>query len=286
MAEPPEARLASVRVLELDPSPDTRQAWVADLGHHLDVLMVLARKDFQTRYKRASLGLSWAVVVPVLQGAIMALIFSRVVKSAGGPGYGAYVMSGMFAYSYFSQTLGSSVTAIVDGSGLTDKVWFPRILLVIVPALANLVGLAVTFGFLLLIMPLLGGHYSAHLLLLLPALLLLVSFTCSLSLVLSALHVYFRDVKFLVQAALMVWMYLTPVIYPVSLLHRLSPLLGGLVIANPVTGIVSLVHVAVLGTSRGPLMVPVLVSLGATVVLASVGVEAQRRHDRLFVDLL
>lgn len=250
------------------------------------MLIVLARKDFQTRYKRASLGLSWAVVVPVLQGAIMALIFSRVIKSAGGPGYGAYVMSGMFAYSYFSQTLGSSVTAIVDGSSLSDKVWFPRILLVIVPAIANLVGLGVTFGFLLAVMPLLGAHYGAHLLLLLPALTLLVAFTCSLSLVLSALHVYYRDVKFLVQAALMVWMYLTPVIYPISLLRRLSPILGGVVLANPVTGIVSLVHTAVMGTSRGPLLIPVLVTLGATVLLAVAGTEAQRRHDRLFVDLL
>jgi lipopolysaccharide transport system permease protein len=280
------AQMAPSRVLELDTRPDTRRAWVADLRRHLDVLTVLARKDFQTRYKRASLGLSWAVVVPVLQGAIMALIFSRVIKSAGGPGYGAYVMSGMFAYTYFSQTLGSSVTAIVDGSSMSDKVWFPRILLVAVPAIANLVGLVVTFGFLMAIMPLLGAHYSTHLLLLLPALLLLVFFTFSLSLLLSALHVYYRDVKFLVQAALMVWMYLTPVIYPISLLRRFSSLLGGVVMANPVTGIVSLVHVAVMGTSRGPLLVPVLVSLGGTVVLAVAGTEAQRRYDRLFVDLL
>jgi ABC-type polysaccharide/polyol phosphate export permease len=244
--------------------------------------MMLARKDFQTRYKRASLGLSWAVVVPVLQGSIMALVFSHVVPSLRGHGYSAYVMSGMFAFTYFSQTLSVAVTSIVDGSGLTDKVWFPRILLVIVPGVANLVGLVITFAFLLAILPLLGGLYSIHLLLLVPALILLLSFTSALALVLSALYVYYRDVRFLVQAALMVWMYLTPIIYPISLVHSLAPL----ILANPMTGIVALVHLATLGTSRGALLVPVLVSLGSTLVLLVIGTEAQRRHDRLFADQL
>ncbi|HEX6395270.1 MAG TPA: ABC transporter permease [Acidimicrobiales bacterium] len=276
------SELAAPRIIELTSGPDTRFTWLSDLRRHLDVLMVLARKDFQTRYKRASLGLAWAVVVPVFQGLIMAAIFSRVVKSAGGNGYADYVISGMFAFAYFSQTLGTAVTSIVDGASLSDKVWFPRILLVTVPALANLVGLAITFAFLLAALPLLGGRYSIHLLLLVPALLLLVSFTTALALVLSALHVYFRDVKFLVQAALMVWIYLTPVIYPISLVHRFAPF----VIANPMTGIVALVHLATLGTSRGAVLVPLLISVGTTALLAIAGAEAQRRHDRLFVDLL
>jgi ABC-type polysaccharide/polyol phosphate export permease len=276
------SELGAPRMVELTNRPDTRLSWLSDLGRHFDVLMVLARKDFHTRYKRASLGLAWAVVVPVFQGLIMAAVFARVVRSAGGHGYAAYVMSGMFAFAYFSQTLGAGVTSIVDGASLTDKLWFPRILLVTVPALANSVGLAITFVFLLAALPLLGGVYGIHLLLLVPGLLLLVSFTTALALVLSALHVYFRDVKFLVQAALMVWLYLTPVIYPISLLHRFAPF----VIANPMTGIVALVHLATLGTSRGAVLVPLLVSLGSTAVLAVVGAEAQRRHDRLFVDLL
>lgn len=273
---------ASKRLVELTSRPDSRANWLSDLGRHVDVLLVLSRKDFQTRYKRASLGLAWAVVVPVLQGLIMAAVFSHVVRSAGGHGYAAYVLSGMFAFSYFSQTLGAGVSSIVDGAALTDKVWFPRILLVIVPALANLVGLLITFTFLLVALPLLGGHYGAHLLLLFPALLLLVCFTTALALVLSALQVYFRDVKFLVQAALMVWIYVTPVIYPVSLVHRFA----AIVTANPMTGVVALIHLATMGTARGAVLVPLLISLASTAILALIGAEAQRRYDRLFVDLL
>lgn len=268
--------------VELTNRPESRRAWFGDVNRHLDVLMVLARKDFQTRYKRASLGLSWAVLVPVLQGSVMAAVFSRVVKVSGGNGYTVYVMGGIFAFTYFSQTLPAAVTSIVDGASLTDKVWFPRVVLVVVPVLANLVGLLITFSFLIAFLGPLGGRYSWRLLLLLPALGLLILFTTALALVLSALHVYYRDVKFLVQAALMIWLYITPVIYPISLLHRLMPL----AVANPLTGVVALVHEASLGSSRGALLVPVAVSLGVTVVLLLVGSEAQRRHDRLFVDLL
>jgi lipopolysaccharide transport system permease protein len=255
---------------------------MADVKRHLQVLFLLSRKDFQTRYKRTSLGLAWAVIVPVLQGAVMAVVFSRVVRLGQGPDYGTYVMSGVFAFSYFSQTLSMTVSSIVDGAGLTDKVWFPRVILVVAPALANIVGVVVTFTFLEAILPILGVAYSVRMLLLLPALALLVVFTIALALVVSALHVYYRDVKFLVQASLMVWLYVTPVLYPISLTRHLVPL----IIANPLTGVVALVHFATLGTSRGALAIPLAISGAATVLLLAIGLETQRRRDRLFVDLL
>jgi ABC-type polysaccharide/polyol phosphate export permease len=191
-------------------------------------------------------------------------------------------MSGIAAFSYFSQTLNAAVPSIVDGSAMADKVWFPRVILVLVPGIANLIGLLITFLFLIAILPVLGGHYSPDLLLLVPALMLLVVFTTALALVLSALQVYYRDVRFLVQAALIVWIYATPILYPISLTHQLIPF----IMANPMTGIVALVHFATLGTSRGALGIPLGVSIAATIVLLAVGIEAQRVRDRLFVDLL
>ena len=130
-------------------------------------------------------------------------------------------------------------------------------------------------------MPLLGVHYGVRLLLLVPGLLLLVSFTGALCLVVSALHVYFRDVRFLVQASLMVWMYVTPIVYPITLLHHHAVVIE----MNPLTGIVTIFHLAAIG-SQGSWLFPVVVSVGATLILFVIGAEAQRRHDRLFVDLL
>jgi ABC-type polysaccharide/polyol phosphate export permease len=110
---------------------------------------------------------------------------------------------------------------------------------------------------------------------------LLVAFTTFLSMALSALHVYFRDVKFLVAAALLVWFYVTPIAYPKSLLGGWERVAD----VNPMTGIINLFQMAVVA-SPPHWFRAVVVSLVATAVLAVVATEAQRRHDRLFVDLL
>jgi lipopolysaccharide transport system permease protein len=270
----------STRILDLDDRPASRRSWLAEVWAHREVLLMLAAKDFQTRYKRASFGVLWAVGVPMLQAAIMAIVFSRVLRVGNGRAFAVFVMSGVIAYSYCTVTIAAGSTAIVDAATLTDKVWFPRALLVIVPALSNLVGFAVTAGVLVAVVPIFGVSVGPRLLLLIPASLLLVVFSVALSLVLGALDVYFRDVKYLVQAAVMVWIYVTPILYPQTLLRRFGPWLD----ANPLTGIVVLFHMATVGA--GHWVRPVLVSLLATLVLLVAGLEAQRRHDRLFVDLL
>ena len=242
---------------------------------------MLARKDFQVRYKRASLGVAWAVAVPLLQAAVLAIVFSHLVKVPTKVPYAPLVFAGTVCWSYFSGATATSVSSIVDASGLTDKVWFPRALLPIVPCLANLVGFGVSLVALLFIAPFLGAPVTPWLLVLLPATLLLVAFTVALGLVLSALDVYFRDVKFLVAAGLLVWIYVTPVVYPQSALKQLGPWLD----FNPMTGIVDLFQLAVLGPVE-PWHRAVVVTVTATVVLLVAGVEGHRRYDRLFVDLL
>jgi lipopolysaccharide transport system permease protein len=222
----------------------------------------------------------WVVVVPLLQGAVLAVVFSKVVKVGGGDGFAEYVLSGILCWAYVSSTIAAATTSIVDGAGLTDKVWFPRALLPLVPCLSNLIGFVVSILVLLGTLPFLGAPMGADLLLLLPAAALLVAFTAGAAFVLSALHVSFRDVRFLVQAALLVWIYVTPILYPRSVLGSLE----GWVDANPLTGIVALFHQAVGGEEA--LARPLVVSLVATLALLAVGLEAQRRRDRLFVDLL
>ncbi len=282
MRSVPEPSVAPLgRTVVIDSAPEGRRAWFKDVWGHREVFAMLARKDFQTRYKRASLGILWAVAVPVLQGVVMAVVFSKVVELDSTRGFAATVFVGVLAFSYFAATLTAAVTSIVDGSGLTDKVWFPRVLLVLVPGVANLVSLGVSMVVLLVALPFLDVDIALRLVLLVPASALLIAFTLSLSLVVAALHVYYRDVKFLVQAALLLWIYVTPVLFPKSLLGDLGPWLD----ANPMTGIVTLFHLAAVGGDEAWTR-PVAVSVGATVVLAIVGLEAQRRHDRLFVDLL
>ncbi len=248
---------------------------------HRGVTRILARKDFQARYKRASLGVLWAVALPLIQAIVMIFVFSHFVHAGKGVSYAAFVLTGILAWSYFALVLPVACTAIVDQSSITDKLWFPRAILPVVPCLSNLVSLAISMVILLIGAPILGAGFTVYLLLLIPACVLLVLFTIALTMLVSALHVYFRDVRFIVVAAVTVWLYATPVMYPKAKLGSLGHWLD----FNPMTGIISLFHVAVLGQD-GSWMRSLVVSLITTAVLLVAAMEAQRRHDRLFVDLL
>jgi len=273
--------VTGVRVLDIDNRPPPTRAWAAEMWRHRDVLGALARTDFHVRYKRAAFGIAWAVLLPLVQAGVLAVVFSRVLSVEHDSGFGAYVLIGVTAWGYFTQTLSTAATAIVEGSGLTDKVWFPRALLSMAPAVANLVGLSVSTALAVLLAPVLGGHVGPEVLWLVPGLVLLVLFTTALAMVLAALHVYFRDVRFLVQAALLVWFYVTPIIYPAAYLGGLRTVVD----LNPMTGVVTLFHAAVVGAD-GNWLRPVLVTVVATVVLVVTATAVYRRHDRLFVDQL
>jgi ABC-type polysaccharide/polyol phosphate export permease len=164
---------------------------------------------------------------------------------------------------------------------MTDKVWFPRSVLVFVPVISNLFSLVTSMVVLVAAMGIVGAHYTWRLVMIVPGILLLVAISTGFGLVASALYVYFRDVKFIVQAALLVFFYLTPIVYPASALHAIGPYIA----LNPMTGIIGLFQFAAAGPF-GPMQHALIVSVVVSVVLLIAGVEANRRRDRLFVDQL
>lgn len=269
--------------LRIDNRPASVGSWLGELWRYRQVLAMLARKDFRVRYKRASLGLLWAFVMPILQSVVLVFVFSRVGRFGTGVhhSYAAFVLAGMVPWIYVSSTVAPATQAVVDGSSLSDKVWFPRAVLALVPTLSNLITLAVALAVLLVELPIVGVTPGWDLLLVVPASLLALAFCAGVGLVLAAAYVYFRDVRFIVQAALLVWLYITPIVYPASVLKGAGRWLD----FNPLTGIVTLFQRAALGTTVGDgrsILISVVVS--AALLVASVAVY--RRHDRLFVDLL
>ncbi len=280
-APDPERGRQAQPVLELRAGPMSRRQWLHTMWNHGPVLLVLARKDFQVRFKRATLGVLWAVALPALQATVMILVFSHFVRARHGIPYAPFVLSGILSWTYFSSTIATTATSIIDGSGLTDKLWFPRALLPIVPCISGLVGLAISMFILVIFAPVLGAPLHLRILLLLPACALLLAFTTALSLVLAALQVYYRDVRFMVTAAISVWIYATPILYAKANIGRVGPWLD----FNPMTGVISLFHLAVIGP-HDPWRRAVIITVVATLALFVAALEAHRRHDRLFVDLL
>jgi len=273
----------STPTLSLDHRPGPLFAWLAGLWRFRGVLLALSRKDFQVRYKRATLGVLWSAALPLLQSTVLVFIFSRVGDFGTGRSfsYAGYVLAGMVPWVFVSTSIGASTTSIVEASGLTDKVWFPRAILALVPPCANTIMLATSTVILLIGLPLIGVPPALRLLLLVPAALLAIAFSAAFGMLLAALYVYFRDLKFLVQAVLLVWLYVTPVVYPPA---ELGPA-GRWLDWNPLTGITGMFQSAAVG-SPFPSVRALLVSVLATLGLGAIGVLVHRHHDRLFVDLL
>lgn len=248
-----------------------------------ELLVLLARKEFHVRYRRASFGTLWAVALPLLQSAIMAIVFSHVVRFSV-PHYPIFMLSGMTAWTYFSATFAGGGTGIVDNADLSSKVYFPRALLALVMAGTNLYGLAITLVITIALCPVLGVHLGAGLVLFVPGIVLVVLLSAGLSLVVAALHVYFRDLRYVVAASLLLLMYISPVIYPPTLApHILKPVLD----VNPLTGVLDLFHAATVGSAAAAgAGTAVAVTAAWAAGLWGLAVWLHCRFDRVFADLL
>lgn len=268
---------------ELDGSSTTMRHLIVDVWRSRDLLATLARKDFFVRYRRTSFGLLWAVGLPLIQAAVLAVVFTRIVRIETGGNYGIYVFSGMLPWTFLSGTVNVGATSIVDGSALATKIYFPRAVLPLVTLGANLYGFLPGVAVLLIGAATIGEGINGDAVLLVPATILMVLFVAALTLLLGGLHVYFRDLRFMVQATLLAWFYATPVIYP---LDEAVGTLRTILLINPATGMVTLFRAAVSDTGTTGLGTALVSTMVWTVCLAILALVLHARRDRVFVDLL
>ena len=275
-------------VLELRGERTPLGQLVTDFWRHRDLVRMLARQDYRSRYRSASLGLVWAVVLPMLQGLVIAVIFSRLVGGGNAKHYVPYVVSGITAFSYFSSSLGAASTSIVDNAAIAGRIYFPRLVLPMVTATANLPGLVIS-TLLALGVGLGAGARPGWWLLLAPASgILSWLLVTSAGALLSILHVYSRDVRYVVQATTLVLFYATPVIYTLDAnggARALPASLRDFVLANPATGVVQLNRLALTGHAAyiGPALV---VTACWVVVLVALTLLAYCRYERVACDRL
>jgi ABC-type polysaccharide/polyol phosphate export permease len=251
------------------------------------LLLVLAKKDLFVRYRRTSLGLLWALGLPLLQAVVLTVVFSHVVhanKLMAHPGgsYPVFLYSGLVVWSFVAAVLPGASTAIVDNLGLVTKIYFPRLLTVLLVVVSGLVPLAIGIAALLGLTAVLGEGLQLRVLWLLPGTALVVLLVIGLGATLSALHVYSRDVRYVVQAAMTLGFYTTPVIYP---LDAAPDGLQVVLSCMPFAGPVELFRAATMGPDPG-WHTAVLASVCWVVVVGCLGLVLQSRRDRVFVDLL
>ncbi|MCX6758084.1 MAG: ABC transporter permease, partial [Candidatus Nealsonbacteria bacterium] len=206
-----------------------------------DLLFALTTKELKTRYKSAFLGFLWAFLNPLLQMAVLSIVFMFIVRIPV-KNYPLFLFCGLLPWTFFSQSLISGTGSLTANRDLIKKSAFPREILPLSVILSNLINLILSLAILLPAI-LIFANISWPLILLPFAILLHVIFTVGIVLIASSLDIYYRDVSFIIQALTMAWFYLTPVIYPLSMVPQRF---AGLYAANPMAGITSLYRFALL----------------------------------------
>src|SRR3954451_7068135 len=116
-------------VLELTGSRTPVRVLLADLWQHRDLLAMLARQDYRSRYRSASLGLLWSIFLPLLQGLVIAIVFGKLIGGGQAKVYIPYVVTGVTSFGYLSQSLTAASTSIVDQGAIAGRIYFPRLVL-------------------------------------------------------------------------------------------------------------------------------------------------------------
>jgi ABC-2 type transport system permease protein len=253
-----------------------------ELAGAREILGNLIRKEVKVKYKSSVLGMAWSMLNPLLYLVVFSLVFTVVLPN-DVPRFPVYLLSGLLAWSLFSSALGMAVRSVVDAGNLVNKVYFPRELIPLASVGAALVDFALHSVVLVVFMLALRyGVWGANLLLLPLSFFALLAFTTAIALWVSALNVRYRDTQHLLGVALLMWFWLTPVVYPSGFLsERLASLqvfgVSGyhLALANPMTGIVLGFQRALYGVVTPPgSEAPVLLPVGLTWLATLVGAVA------------
>jgi lipopolysaccharide transport system permease protein len=210
---------------------------IAELWRYRELLYFFAWRDVKVRYRQAALGVAWAVIQPLFNMIIFTVLFGRLahMPSDGIP-YPIFCYCALVPWTYFSGVLGLASTSLTNNSSLVEKVYFPKVFLPAGTVLAGLIDFAV--GALLLAGLMFYYHVRPGWPLLLSPLvvLMMVLLTTGISMLTAAINVRYRDLKYVLPFIIQIWMFATPIIYPITMIPERFRRLMAL---NPCWGIVA-----------------------------------------------
>jgi len=255
-----------------------------ELFEYRELLYYFVWRDLKVRFKQTAIGVGWAVIPPIFNMVVFSLIFGGLAKlpSEGVP-YAVFSFTGLTAWGLFAKALSGASNSLLSGSGLSAKVYFPRLTVTFSAILSSLVDFAIALVLMFVLM--LGfGIVPGWTALTLPLFIIFGLLTAlAVGLWLSALTVQFRDVAQAVGLLISVWMYASPVAYSSTLLPKVW--WSTLYWLNPLAIVVQGFRWALLGSSLPPLL-PMLVSLLAVLFVLITGFVYFHRVEQTFIDLV
>lgn len=202
----------------------------AFLGRYRFLFMQLVSRDFRAKYKRSVLGVVWSLLNPLLTMAVQYVVFSTLFRT-GVENYPVYLLIGIVCFNFFNEAVSLGMTSITGNAALIKKVYVPKAIFPVARVISSLVNFLISLIPLLLVMLVTGARFHLSLLLLPFDILCLLGFTLGIALILTTAMTFFQDTQFLWGVVSMIWMYLTPIFYPETIiaprilpLYRLNPL--------------------------------------------------------------
>ena len=253
-----------------------------ELWQYRELFYLLVWRDLKVRYKQTLLGVIWAILQPASTAFIFTIVFSRIARyETGDVPYWLFALSGFTFWIFISSSVTFASNSLVHHKELVTKIFFPR---VIVPASAvgaYFIDLLLTLLILFGGMAIYGTRVSWKIIFVPLFLIFLLVLTISMSLLLAALNVRFRDVKFIIPFLLQVWLFISPVFYPTNWIPEKWQFVFAL---NPVSGCLDGFRHILFGTDLD--VTKLIISVAVTIVLFFVSIYIFRKMEDDFADLL
>jgi lipopolysaccharide transport system permease protein len=267
-----------------------RSGWLdinlEELWHYRDLILLFVRRDFVAIYKQTILGPIWFLLQPLFSTIVFTIIFGKIANiPTDGVPPPLFYMSGIVVWNYFASCLSGTSNTFVDNASIFGKVYFPRLAVPIAIVITNLMTFIIQFSIFLsflLFFYLKGATVKPNLLIFLAPFLILQLGMLGLGfgIIVSSLTTKYRDLKFAVTFGVQLWMYATPIVYPMSQIPERWRWLSAL---NPMSAVVEIFRYAFLGAgSVNPLYL--FISLGVTLGVLAVGIMLFRRIEKTFMD--
>lgn len=275
--------MSDVPVVTIEPRNSWFSVGLGDLWAFRELLYFLTWRDVKVRYKQTVLGASWAILQPLLTMLIFTLLFGRLagIKSDGVP-YPLFAYAGLVIWTFFSNSVTNSGNSLVGSANLITKIYFPRMIVPAAAVGAAVVDLALAFAVQIVLMFYYRVHPTWAILMTVPLLLLAILLALAVGMWFAALNVKYRDVRYAIPFLMQLWMFASPIIYPVSMLPQKWRWAA---ILNPLTGIIQNFRIAVFAnqsfewkTLAGSAII--------TTMLLTYSIFSFRRMERQFADIV
>jgi len=274
--------------LWLEAGQTERHYW-RDLWRYRELFAILAWRDVAIRYKQTVAGAAWAIVQPLLSMIIMTIIFGKVagLPSEGAAPYAIMVFAGMLPWLFFSNSLATSSQSLVGNANLISKVYFPRLIIPTSAVVVAFIDFLVAFSILVGMM--LFYQFGPTWRILTLPLFILLAFVAALGpgLIITALNVKYRDVRFVIPFLVQFGMYVSPVAYSSDVIRaKLGEGWFTIYSLNPVVGVIDGFRWAILGGNSQIHLPSFCLSVVLSLLLLMIGIGYFRRTEKTFADVI